>query len=62
MSVLPSMPSKAIQEAQTTEVPEPDRDSADSVFPLSSSTESMSDETFEEELLRDAYLPKDRKP
>lgn len=62
MSVLPSVPSKAILEAQTTEATEPDRDGPASIFPLSSSTESMSDETFEEELLRDAYLPKDRKP
>ena len=59
MSVLPTMPSKAIQEAEMAEGPELDRNSAESVVRSTSSAASMEDETFEEELLRDAYLPKD---
>lgn len=42
-----------------TDVPEPDRNGADPGFRPTSFTTSMLDETFEEELLRDAYLPKD---
>lgn len=48
MSALPS-----------TETPDLDLDGADSVFRAAPPAPPIPDETFEEELLRDAYLPKD---
>lgn len=62
MPALPSMPSKAAQEAEVMEIPELDPDRVDCAFRATSPATSMSDEAFVEELLRDAYLPRDGKP
>lgn len=61
MSALPPTPPEAEREAET-EIPEPDLDGADFVLGTTPPTPSISGETFEEELLRDAYLPKDGGP
>lgn len=62
MSVLPSMPPAAEQEAEKLEVPEPVPDSVDPISRSTSPRTPMPDEAFVEELLRDAYLPRDGKP
>ena len=61
MSASPSMPPKAVREAEI-ETAELDLDGPDSPFRATPPAPSSSDETFEEELLRDAYLPKDGGP
>lgn len=59
MSALPSMPPKAAQEAEMAKIPELDVNSIDPALRSASYAASMSDEAFVEELLRDAYLPRD---
>ena len=61
MSALPSTSPKVVREAEM-ETPEPDLDDADSVLRTSPPAPPTSDETFEEGLLRDAYLPRDGRP
>jgi len=62
MSASPSMPSKAAQEAEMAEIPELDANSVDAALRSASYAASTSDEAFVEELLRDAYLPRDGQP
>ena len=62
MSALPSMPPKAAQELQMAKILELDVNSIDPALRSASYAASMSDEAFVEELLRDAYLPRDGRP
>lgn len=59
MPAVSSMPPKAAQEAEMTEIPELDANSVDPGRRSTPYATSMSDEAFVEELLRDAYLPRD---
>ena len=61
MSALPSMSPEAVREAQV-EIPEPEPACTDSALLAIPAAPSTSGETFEEELLRDAYLPRDGMP
>ena len=62
MSVLPPIAPEAAQEGAMLEIPEPHHDRIDPVIAPTFPAEPSSDKTFVEELLRDAYLPRDGKP
>lgn len=61
MSAFSSLPPKEAHEAEI-EVPEPESACVDPVLRSTSPAPPASEETFAEELLRDAYLPRDGKP
>jgi hypothetical protein len=61
MSAFSSMPPKEAHEPEM-EVPEPESDCVDPVSRSTSPAPPVPDETFAEELLRDAHLPRDGKP
>jgi hypothetical protein len=62
MSMLPPIAPEAEQEGAMPETPEAHHDRIDPVIAPICPADPSSDETFVEELLRDAYLPRDRKP